>query len=126
MSPYHIWTVHSATLPQHYVNLDRVLSAMRKAGLRLQPSKCQLFKDRIQYLGHEISKEGICPVPEYVKIVKTWPIPRTRTAVRGFLGKVGYYRRFIKNFAAIGRYLLNSTPRHPKPLFTPDAETGRL
>ena len=93
--------VHSATLPQHYANLDRVLSAMKKAGLRLQPSKCQLFKDRIQYLGHEVSKDGIRPVPEYVEVVKTWPIPRTRTAVRGFLGKVGYYRRFIRNFAAI-------------------------
>ena len=93
--------VHSATLRQHYTHLDRVLAAMKKGGLKLQPGKCQLFRDRIQYLGHEVSAEGIQPVPDYVKVVEEWPMPTTRTAVRAFLGKIGYYRRFIKDYASI-------------------------
>ena len=92
--------VHSTTLPEHFDNLRRVFQAHRRAGLRLQPAKCQLFRPEIEYLGHMVSQEGITPVPRYTEIVRTWPLPRTRTEARAFLGKVGYYRKFIPDFSA--------------------------
>lgn len=39
--------------------------------------------------------------PDKIKAIQSWPIPRTVKAVRGFLGLVGYYYRFIRHFAAI-------------------------
>lgn len=97
--------VHSRHLAEHFVNLELVLKAYARAGLKLQPGKCHLFKDTIEYLGHQVSARGIGPVPDYVQIVKDWPVPKTRSAVRTFMGKVGYYRRFIRNFSAIAKPL---------------------
>ena len=97
--------VHSKTLEYHMKALGRVLQAHRDAGLKLQPDKCQVFQESIEYLGHIVSKEGIAPMADYVQIVKDWPIPRNRHEVRIFLGKTGYYRQFIKDYSAISRPL---------------------
>ncbi len=90
--------IHSDTFANHIRNLDLVLTAHVKAGLKLQPKKCQLFQEEIEYLGHLVSKKGISPVPSYVQIVKEWPLPQTLTEVRSFLGKVGYFARFIADY----------------------------
>jgi hypothetical protein len=57
--------VHSRNLAEHFTALQTVLEAFRKAGLKLQPKKCFLFKSKVEYLGHIVSKEGIGPVPQY-------------------------------------------------------------
>ena len=92
--------VHSPNVLQHFQDLGQVFASYRKAGLKLQPAKCQLFRKQIDYLGHTVSKDGIAPLAKYIEVIKTWPIPTTRHETRAFLGKVGYYRRFIKDFAA--------------------------
>ena len=117
--------VHSRDIPTHFRDLDVVLQAHSKAGLRLQPSKCHLFCDSTNYLGHTISRHGITPMSEYLDVVKTWPMPTTRAAVRAWLGKVGYYRRFIKNFAAISKPLSDKLVKDStsdKQEFTPSPE----
>lgn len=93
--------IHSRTMEQHFQALEIVFKAHLRAGLKLQPEKCQLFRSSIDYLGHVVSSEGIHPIPEYLDVVATWPTPKTRSQVRTFLGKVGYYRRFIPQYAAI-------------------------
>ena len=93
--------VHSADARRHLEDVRQVLEAHRKAGLKLQPEKCSLFQNSVEYLGHLVSKDGLSTVPEYVSIVQAWPPPTTRSEIRIFLGKTGYYRRFIKNYAVI-------------------------
>jgi hypothetical protein len=95
--------IHSPDVKTHFTALRRVLEAHRKAGLKLQPSKCQLFQEEIEYLGHVVSKRGVRPPEKYVQVVQDWPLPRTRTEARAFLGKVGYYRRFIKGYSQLAR-----------------------
>jgi hypothetical protein len=102
--------IHSQGLVGHFVALDRVLHAYEKAGLKLQPAKCQLFQQSIEYLGHMVSAEGIAPVPGYVQVVKDWPMPTNWSEVRTFLGKTGYFRRFMENYAEVAGPL---TDRHP-------------
>jgi hypothetical protein len=93
--------IHSKDLAGHFLTLDRVLEAYEKAGLMLQPAKCQLFQREIAYLGHMVSAKNIAPVPGYVQVVKDWPMPTNRSEVRTFLGKTSYYRRFMENYAEI-------------------------
>jgi hypothetical protein len=90
--------VHSRNLAEHFTALQTVLEAFRKAGLKLQPKKCFLFKSKVEYLGHMVSKEGIGPVPQYTQVIRDWPMPETRGQVRTFLGKCGYYRRFVDHY----------------------------
>ena len=95
--------VHSSDLPGHFRALGKVLQAHVTAGLKLQPSKCNLFRDQIEYLGHVVSAKGVHPPRQYVQVIQDWPLPTTKTQARAFLGKVGYYRRFIKGYAALAR-----------------------
>jgi hypothetical protein len=97
--------VHSRNLAEHFTTLQTVLEAFRKAGLKLQPKKCFLFKSKIEFLGHMVSKEGIVPVPQYTQVTRDWTMPETRGQVRTFLGKCGYYRRFVDHYS-----------QHAKPL----------
>ena len=59
-------------------------------------SKCDFYRDRIQYLGHIISKERIFVDPDEIEAIMNWPTPRNVTDVIYFMGLVGYYRRFIE------------------------------
>ena len=101
--------VHSPDAWSHLRVLRKVLAVFRAAGLQISPGKAQLFRDHIKYLGHEISTRGISIPLEYTSVVKEWPIPDTLKALRAFLGKCGYYRRFIKNYATISTPLVQYT-----------------
>ena len=87
--------VHSADAWSHLRILRKVLAAFRAAGLQISPEKAQLFQDHIKYLGHEVSAQGISIPPEYTSVIQEWPIPHNIKTLRAFLGKCGYYRRFI-------------------------------
>ena len=81
--------------------LGAVFEKLRKAGLKLKPSKCEFFKEQIQFLDHIVSKEGISTCPEKVHAVQEWPAPKTINDLRSFLGFVGYYRKFIKGLVRL-------------------------
>ncbi|GJV43038.1 retrovirus-related pol polyprotein from transposon TNT 1-94 [Tanacetum coccineum] len=59
----------------------------------------------VQFLGHVINGNGIHVDPSKIEAVKNWKAPRTPSKVCSFLGLVGYYRRFIKDFSKIAKPL---------------------
>ena len=69
--------------------------------LKLKPSKCEFFKEKIQYLGHSVSLKGVWPSRDNLKAITKYPKPMMYTAIKGFIGLVGHYRHFIKDFAKI-------------------------
>ena len=56
--------------------LRSVLQKLRAAGLKLKPSKCKFFKDRISYLGHIVSKDGVETDPKKIEVIVDWPVPK--------------------------------------------------
>ena len=68
-------------------------------------SKCHFFTKEIQYLGHILGMERIRPVPAKTEAIKAMHPPVNPKQVHAFLGLVGYYRKFIKNFAKIAKPL---------------------
>ena len=77
--------------------------------LKLKPSKCSLFLDKVVYLGCVVSRDGIHINPEKVNAVSRWPVPTSERNVQQFLGPVGYYRNYIQNFATIAKPLYQLT-----------------
>src|SRR5699024_9545971 len=75
--------------------------------LKLQPSKCQFLHQEISYLGHIITANGVKPNPEKIRAIVDYPTPTNTKAIKQFLGLLGYYRKFIKDFAAIAKPLTN-------------------
>ena len=86
-------------------NLELVFDRLRAANLTLKPKKCELFRTEVEYLGHEVTQEGIRPCEKKVKVLEDWKLPKTVTEVRAFLGFCSYYRKFVDNFSAIAQPL---------------------
>ena len=61
------------------------------------------FREEIEYLGHVVSGKGLSTNPKKVEAVTKWPTPKTVYDVRSFLGFVGYYTGFIKDFSKISK-----------------------
>ena len=97
--------IFSSTFEEHVERLQAVFERLQENNLKLKPSKCKLFRSKVSYLGHVVSQEGIHTDPSKIEAIKDWPVPKTTKDVRRFLGFSGYYRRFIKGFAAIARPL---------------------
>ena len=94
------------------LHLREVFRRIRSAGLKLKPSKCELFRREISYLGHVINENGLKTDPKKVDAVRKWPIPIYLTDVRGFIGLCSYYRRFIKNFGEQVKVLSTLTTKN--------------
>ncbi|KAG1419562.1 hypothetical protein G6F58_004549 [Rhizopus delemar] len=106
--------VYSENSIEHLQHLDQVFNCIQIANLKLNPEKCFFFKDHLKFLGYIVTKEGIQTDPEKIKKIVDYPVPRTITQVRAFLGIASYYRRFIKNFASIARPLHDQTKTKKK------------
>jgi len=48
-------------------------------------------KEKVNYLGHMISREGVKADPEKIKAISEWPKPIHISKLRGFLGPSRYY-----------------------------------
>jgi hypothetical protein len=64
-------------------------------------SKCEFWLDKVEFLGHVITKEGIAVKPSKVQAVLDWKAPKNVKEIRAFLGMARYYRRFIEGFSKI-------------------------
>ena len=92
--------IFAASIEEHAGRAKRLFARLSAAGLRLQPEKCAFLSTKIKYLGHIITESGVSPDPDKVKAVQNFPIPKNPRNIREFLGLVGYYRKFIADFAA--------------------------
>ena len=67
--------ISGSTDQEHLANLEEVLRRLSKHGLRANNSKCEFFKERIEFCGHEISKLGLYKSQQKVDAVLQAPRP---------------------------------------------------
>lgn len=91
--------VTGATEEEHLQNLERVLTRLEQAGLRLRRSKCVFMAPKIEYLGYVIDKQGLHPTQEKVSAIRKAPAPTSVTELRAFLGMLNYYAKFLPNLS---------------------------
>ena len=86
---------------EHLARLRQVFERLRHADLKLGAEKCTFATKEVSYLGHRVTEEGLLPDSALLAAIWEIPPPKTATEVRSFFGLSGYYRRYVKNFAAI-------------------------
>ena len=101
--------IFSKTLKEHIEHIRQALEKLREARLFARLHKCAFFQKRVEYLGFDVSPQGIHPSPDKVRTMVEWPQPKSVKDIRSFLGLASFYRRFIKNFSLKARPLTDLT-----------------
>lgn len=110
--------VYSSSLQEHVEKLRMVFERLKETNLKATLDKCEFFRKEVLYLGHMITKDGLKPNDDKIQAVINFPIPKTPTEIKSFLGLIGYYRKFIKDFAKITQPLTNCLKKRNKIVFT--------
>jgi hypothetical protein len=93
--------IYSKTIVEHELHVRTILDEFRKHQLYAKESKCEFFKTEVKFLGFIVGAEGVKVDPAKIEAVKSWPVPKSITDVRSFLGFVGFYRKFINGHSRI-------------------------
>ncbi|GKB75421.1 putative nucleotidyltransferase, ribonuclease H, partial [Tanacetum coccineum] len=106
--------IYSKTKGEHSEHLKIILDLLKKEKLYAKFSKCDFWLESVQFLGHVINREGVHVDPAKIEAVKNWPVPKSPTEVRQFMGLAGYYRRFIEGFSLIAKPLTKLTQKNKR------------
>ena len=101
--------IFSRTEDEHVELVDWVLGRLEAEGYYTNPAKCQFMRSEVSFLGHMVSRDGLSVQQHKVDAVRSWPVPQSVKDVRAFLGLAGFYRRFVRDFAAVARPLTDLT-----------------
>ena len=87
------------------------MGRFQRHNLRVKASKCCFGANKVTYLGHVVSSNGIHTDPRKIEAVAALDHPKNVQQVRSFLGLAGYYRNFIPNFAVLSAPLVQLTKK---------------
>ena len=81
-----------------------------KAGLNINTTKSNICKDKNDYLGYLLTREGIKLQPKKVSAIQNMTKSKTRKQLRAFLGLVNYYRDMTQKRSELIAPLTGLTP----------------
>ena len=93
------------TAEEHLDHIRQVFKKLWNAQLSMKLRKFHFSAKEIQYLGHILSTTGIIPLPSKTQAINNMHPPKSAKQVQAFLGLVGYYRKFIKDFSKMAKPL---------------------
>eukprot|EP00253_Pinus_taeda_P013602 PITA_13602 len=93
--------IYNKSWKDHVEHVDRVLQLLEEKQLYAKRSKCFFVVQKVEYLGHIVSHEGVKVEAGKIKAIKEWEIPTSIKHLLGFLGLTGYYCKFVKNYGKI-------------------------
>ena len=105
--------IHGGTFDEHLKYIHSFLYSMEEQKPNLSAPKTQFMRPQWNYVGHVLSHNGVSVQPERVEALRNWPVPKSTTDVRAFLGFCVYLGRHIDDFG-----------KHAAPLAALTAKTS--
>ena len=93
--------IHGKDEQEMNEKLRLVLERSRQVGLKFNPAKLKLRVDKVNYVGHVLTSQGLRPDPEKIKAIINMPPPTDKEGVQRFLGTVNYLDKFIEHKAEL-------------------------
>ena len=107
--------IYSHSWTDHVKHINRVLTALRKANLTVNPTKCVWGGKTMLFLGHQVG-DGRMSLPAHrAEALAKYQLPSTKRELRAFLGSVGFYRRYSKQLASQTAILTPLTSKQAPP-----------
>ena len=116
--------IFSDTFDEHLVHLENVFNALQKANLTVSPKKASICMPELIFLGHLVGGARKAVDLEKINILEKIPIPRTKKEVRAFLGFIGFYKSFIKDYSEIAVPLTDLLKKSSNDLIPWSKETN--
>ena len=106
--------------------LQKVFDRLSKFNLTLDPSKLQICKQKITYLGFSVDINGYSPSDANIVKVTSFPRPKNVKQVQSYLGMVNYFRHLIFNFAETIKPIVALTRKNTPFIWNQDCEDAFL
>ena len=101
------FSVYGTSFTSYLNNLEKVLQHCEETNLVLNWEKCHFMVKEGIVLGHKVSGKRIEVDRAKVEAIERMPPPRDIKGICSFLGHIGFYRRFIRNFSGVSKPLTN-------------------
>ena len=99
--------VFSKTWPDHIEQVKKLFDCLREANLTVNLVKTEFGKARVTFLGYLVGQGELKPIQAKVEAIAKFPVPSNKRELKRFLGVIGYYRKFCRNFSDIVSVLTN-------------------
>ena len=73
---------------EHDIRLEKVMQRLEEHGFTLNPTKCDLGKQSVEWFGMIFNKQGMSKDPRRVETILNWPTPKDMKTVKSFLQTV--------------------------------------
>lgn len=103
--------IFSKTLEEHRQHVHKILQRLQEKKLLVEAEKCEFHKQKVKFLGYELSPGKIRMDPDKIACIKDWPTPVRVKDVRAFLGFANFYRKFIRNYGGMAIPLTDLTKK---------------
>ena len=92
------------------MRVERVLEKLSVNNVTLKLEKSKLIAEEVQFLGFNLSRQGITPSIDKVDAIQRFPTPKNKKQLQSFLGICNYYRKFQQNYSEL------TTKLSPQPV----------
>ena len=91
--------IFSKSKAEHLQHLRTVCAVLREHKLYAKLSKCSFLQSQLPFLGHVVGRDGVQSSPGKLGAVREWPVPKTISELRAFLGFANYFRKYVQGYS---------------------------
>ena len=110
--------VHSPDFDSRVIHLEDVFQRLKRANLKISPTKCTFAASQIRFLGFIISAEGHTPDPSRISAIAEMRPPSNAKELRSCLGVFNWNRKYMLGYSAISRILYSLLKQDTKFVWT--------